>query len=166
MRHLWGIGGNKESLVFLLRKLVRLFLVRGCGLARRKQYEGRVSGTVQGAQDGPPPKSGLATVMSPGTLCTWASGQEVRPGCHPAKGCCAHEHALLWTQPPVKHHRPRAKDGLWGLVFLPQADFGPWAALLGRRVSEAGVRSLHDEHLGFDILVRILEKDVLFSWQF
>lgn len=94
------------------------------------------------------PKSGLATVKSARTLCTWASGQEVRPGCHPAKGCCAHAHVLLWTQPHVKCHRLGAKVCLWVFVFLR-------AALLGRGISEAGVRTLHEEHLGFKAQVRI-----------
>lgn len=96
----------------------------------------------------PAPKSGPATVKSPRTLRTWASGQEVRPGCHPAKGCCAHEHVLLWTQPHVKCHRLWANVCLWVFVFL-------WAALLGRGISEAGVRTLHEEHLGFKTQVRI-----------
>lgn len=76
MSHLRGTGNNKESSTFLLRKLLRLLLVRGCGLARRQHVrEGPVE-LCRKLKVDPAPNRGLATVKSLRTLSAWASSQE------------------------------------------------------------------------------------------
>lgn len=104
-------------------------------------------GSVELKMD-PAPKSGLAMVMSPGTLCAWASGQEVRPGCHPARGSVP---INMCSVDMASGEIPQAMG-----QSLPMGVCFPTAALLGRGVSEAGGKTLHEEHLGFKIQVRIL----------
>lgn len=68
MNHLWGTGDNKESRLFLQRKLLRLLLTNDCGLVRRMQCEEGAGRTVLGVQVDPAPNSELATGKSPRTL--------------------------------------------------------------------------------------------------